>query len=620
MKKLAFLLCLAAFSISIFLPFGEIFSEAPIYTDDYAMHYAQCISAKRFLSSFGSCWGYDPFFLAGFPRGALVNADNKAWELLFFILSPFLPDGLAFKLYPLLLLLLYPFLTYGAARNFHLSRNAAFLSALLGMLFFHLSLAIDFVSWGMVSYIFACFLSLYLLSLFNRLFESFTWKRCLAITILASLLLLMHILSPLLLLPPLLLLYLVHFKSLTLRHHLSIALTALVVLALNSFWLLPVFQFFQDKTTRPEHYRFTLQIDSLFEPLSVYITQKMSILHKKVASLNSTFMDVIILLAAMAGLYRWKKEGRGKCLLPFLGGAAFLFIIAYYGSRTEFFAQLQPQRFTIPLNLLLIIPAGAGLAAALQALFKERGTAARFFAGLVIFVLLVHPVFKPLKTVYQYNLYRLSCVFPEPLSELLAWLDANTTREGRILVEDSECDTFHQYYGAHFPALFPEYVKREYLCGPRPLYPIKHSYASYTAGLLFEKRIEDYPLEELKRQFDIYNVRWIVCWCDESKKIFDQFPGYIVKAGEVDVFTLYEVKRTPSFFLKGRGTVTSDYNRLELSGIVPEDGEIIIGYHWMPHLKTEPAMTMEKAMIGDDPVGFIRIVNPPPTLAIYNAY
>jgi len=195
----------------------------------------------------------------------------------------------------------------------------------------------------------------------------------------------------------------------------------------------------------------------------------------------------------------------------------------------------------------------------------------QLFAGLVTFALLVQPVFKPLKTVYQYGLYRLSCDFPAPLTELLKWLDTHTTREGRILIEDSECDTFHQYYGAHFPALFPEYVQREYLCGPRPMYPIKHSYASFTAGLLFEKKIEDYTLEELQRNFDIYNVGWIVCWCEESKKVFDRFPAYLVKAGDIDTFTLYEVKRTPSFFLKGRGTVQSDYNRLELTGVVPED-------------------------------------------------
>jgi hypothetical protein len=392
-----------------------------------------------------------------------------------------------------------------------------------------------------------------------------------------------------------------------------------VVLAVNSFWLMPVIQVCQDTTTRPEHYRFALQIDSFYEPIRVYLTQKMSVLNRKDPSLNNTFMDVLLLLAAVAGLYRWRRT-RETHPAPFVAGAAFLFIIAYCGSRTEFFAQLQPQRFTIPLNLLLVIPAGAGLAAMLTALFRERGTAVRLFTAAAAFTLLVHPVFKPLKTVYGYDLYRLNCAFPSPLTELMTWLDDATTREGRILVEDSECDTDHRFYGAHFPALFPEYVKREYLCGPRPMYPIKHSYASFTAGLLFERKVEEYTLDELKRRFDIYNVRWIVAWCEESKKVFDRYPEYMVKVGNIDEFSLYEVKSTPSFFIKGRGAVKSDYNRLELSAVVPEDGEIIISYHWMQYLKTDPELTMEQAMVGDDPVGFIRIINPPPSLVVYNAY
>jgi hypothetical protein len=188
------------------------------------------------------------------------------------------------------------------------------------------------------------------------------------------------------------------------------------------------------------------------------------------------------------------------------------------------------------------------------------------------------------------------------------------------LIEDSEYDTGHQYGGAHLPALFPERLKREYLCGPRPLYPIKHSYASFTAGVLFEKNIAEYALEELKRQFDVYNVTWVVCWLDRSKAFFNRYPGYLTKEGETAAFTIYRVNRNPSFFIRGSGTVNADYNRLELTGVVPENGEIVIGYHWMRYLKTEPESTIEKVMIGDDPVGFIRILNPPPTLVIYTHY
>ena len=105
-----------------------------------------------------------------------------------------------------------------------------------------------------------------------------------------------------------------------------------------------------------------------------------------------------------------------------------------------------------------------------------------------------------------------------------------------------------------------------------------------------------------------------------SKDFFNKYPDYIVKKSEIDKFTIYEVARETSFFLKGRGMVKSDYNRLELSQIVAEDGEIIISYHWMKGLKIKPERKIEKVLYGDDPVGFIRIVDPPTSLVAYNGY
>jgi hypothetical protein len=619
---LVFIFTVSAFSITLFLKPGDIFSPSPIYTDDYSMHFAQCLSTKRFLSSSGKCWGYDPFFLAGFPRGALVNADNKAWELLFYVLSSF-SEGFAFKIYLLLLLIIYPFLLYGAARNCNLSRGVSVIASVLSLFFFHLSIAIDFVSWGMVSYVFVCFFAIYLFSLLYKLFEQFTWKRYCIFVVLSSLMLLMHILSPLILFVPLLILYACNMRTLTFSRHIALLLMALIVLVLNSFWLIPLVQFFQDKTARPENYSFTLQIDNLLEPVTVYFQQKQSILHRKAPQLNNTFIEVILLLFGIGGLYSLGKERKMKLMLALAGGTLFLFAIAYYGSHTTLFPQLQPQRFTIPLNIFLIIPASISMFLMFQMLFTGRNKRTVCFSAVLMFVLLVGPVGKPLKAIYSYNLYRLNCEFPPPLRELLNCLETTTSREGRILLEDSEFSKEtpqHEYYGGHFPALFPEQVKREYLCAPRPLYPIKHSYASFTTGVLFEKKIEDYSLQELKERVEIYNVKWIVCWLEQSKKVFNRYPDYLVKKAEIDTFTIYEVNKNPSFFLKGEGVVKSDYNRLALSQLAAADDEVIISYHWMKGLQSNPARKLERVFVGNDPIGFIRIIDPPHSLVISNKY
>jgi hypothetical protein len=609
--------------ITVFFRPADIISNAPIYTDDYSLHLSECVSAKRFLSTAGKCWGYDPFLLAGFPRGTLADADNKAWELLYWAVSPVLGEGLGFKVYVLLFFLTYPLMIYGAARNFNLSIEQSLLAAFLAILFFHLSLAKDFVAWGMFSYVFAVYFSLYVLSAYYRLLQQFSWKRYLAVALSFSLLVMMHILSFVHIAIAVLIFFIAYFKKMTGRQKVAVLFIPFIAGLVNSYWIVPMLQFFNDKTTRPGDYEFNLQIKSLIEPLRIYIGQKKTIDYSGPV-LNNTFIDVLLLIFSGGGFYCWYKKRSYHLIIAFVSAFMFVFFIAFYGSHTVFFAQLQPERFTVPLTLLIIIPAGIGLYNAGYGLLKGQRPAALVLIVCAAFVLLYRPVVKPFIVFYQAKLFRLSCIFPENLPTLLKYLEAHTTREGRILIEDSEylrnTSPFHQYYGGHFPGLFPEYLQREYLCGPRPMYPIKHSYASFVRGVLFDKNIADYTAAELQERFATYNVKWIVCWYQESKKYFERFPDYIKKMADIDNFSVYEVKRAPSFYLKGRGTVHADYNRLSLENVSAEDDEIIISYHWMKTLKLTQGGSIERVFLGGDPVGFIKIKHPPRVLLLINAY
>ncbi len=506
------LIALSAGLITIFLQPTDILSDAPIYTDDYSLHFAECLSARRFFTSSGKCWGYDPFLLAGFPRGTLANADNKAWELLFWIVSPIAGDGLGFKIYVLMFFLTYPLMIYSAARNFSLSIEQSLFAAFLSILFFHLSLAKDFVSWGMISYVFAVFFSLYVLSLYYRLLQTFQWKRYFTVAVLFSLLVMMHILSFVHIGLPVLILFITYFKSMTARQKLAIILIPVIAVIINSYWIVPLVEFFYDKTTRPGDYEFTLQIKSLLEPLRVYIDQKKTInYHSPI--FNNTFIDVLFLVFSCSGFYFWYEKKAYRLIFSIIIGFAFTFAITFYGSHIAFFAQLQPERFSVPLSMLLIIPATIGIYNAFKTLVQGRHILTILFIFWVAFVLLYRPIVRPFIGFFRSKPYRISCAFPEKLDMLLNFLEKNTTREGRILIEDSEyCQESppHEYYGGHFPGLFPEYLKREFLCGPRPMYPIKHSYASFVRGVLFDKKISAYSLAELKERFDTYNVRWIV--------------------------------------------------------------------------------------------------------------
>ena len=69
-------------------------------------------------------------------------------------------------------------------------------------------------------------------------------------------------------------------------------------------------------------------------------------------------------------------------------------------------------------------------------------------------------------------------------------------------------------------------------------------------------------------------------------------------------------------FLKGSGTVKAAVNRLRLSNVAAEEGEIIIKYHWMDDFETKPPLQIEEFPIREYPLGFIKVLNPPSSFEI----
>jgi hypothetical protein len=586
------------------------------------MHLYHCLSAKETLLSFGKTWGYDPFLLAGYPAGVLFAADNKAWEILFYVLTFFVSDGYAFNFYIILFFLAYPFLVYGAAKNFDLSEKESLIATIFSILVFYLTIAIDFVSFGMLSFVFASYFSFYVFSVFYRWLNSSRIKYYLILLIVAPLLMLMHLVSPVIIFIPSLVMYLLFIRKIEPKQHLMLFALLAVVLFSNSFWLLPIVEFYHQMTSYTYMGGYTpLQSYNLLEPIRVYLLQEMIFPFRPSAELNNTFIASILLLFASAGFYiTIKQRNSSRLFISILSGILFLFFISYYGSHFEFFEKLQPMRFLIPLSIFLIIPASRGLYYFVQKIVDGKGFKFRMFIVCFSFVVIAVPVLKQLKTIYYERVYRLSCSIPEALEELFEWTKTNTDKKGRILVEDSEFDSGHQYYGTHFPALFPYYTQREYLCGPRPYSAFHQGFASFTSGTLFNREIEGFSLEELVNYFDLYNIKWVICWSEETIKHFEQYPDFFIFKTVIDKFYIYEIKRETSFFLKGSGKVESAVNRLQLNNVEAEGGEIVIKYHWMSNFKTNPPLQIEEFPVLENPLGFIKVLNPPSSFEILLDY
>ena len=75
-----------------------------------------------------------------------------------------------------------------------------------------------------------------------------------------------------------------------------------------------------------------------------------------------------------------------------------------------------------------------------------------------------------------------------------------------------------------------------------------------------------------------------------------------------------KVRRPLSWFVKGSGNVEAGWNRLELSDLA--GGDVILKYHWVEGLSAVPSTKIEAVRLADDPIPFIRLVNPPSRVSL----
>jgi len=603
--------------VHAYLPIGEWFSHNAIYTDDFSFHYGHVLEKITYLKEFGKMWGYNPFIRAGSIANANTTIDNNGCVLFCFLLF-FLPIEVSFKLYFILGIALVPILCYKTARNFDLTHEISLLSSLIATLLMHVSVMVNFIYWGTISFIFSAYISILTVSYFYRFCLRGTLRDFTYATLLLTVALWIHAFAGVILSVPLLLCYALFFVRMSWVRHAGIAAASLFTVLATIPWVYPFLTFLDhiEKDTTTLFYKTA----SLIEPLNTYLfrhnlfnTYMNMVFHKE------EWVDILLLLTALLGLYRWNKDRQRHKAVLFLGSIGFLFILSYYGSFFEII-DITPMRFLMPLNIFLVFPSAVGLEYLYKLFFSDKSLKIKAASLAVAGYLLIAVLAVPYYHLFYKRDFRLVYQVPAQFNQLISWIKNNTTNEGRILIENSDFESEHQYYGTHLPFLLPMWTDREYI-GIYSYYAAsKDSFTTYNTGFLFRKPIGDYPPEELRAYLDLYNIKWIVYWSEASKKVFDSGQKGYTHLTRIDKFHISRVERDPTFFIKGSGSARARQNEIHLKDVQSEDGEIIISYHWMKYLKTEPPLRLEKAYLLDDPIGFIKIKTPPSSLLIYNSY
>jgi len=592
----------------------------PIAFDDYALQFYYGQLGGRFLREGGVTYGYDPNFMAGYPKTPVYYPSSKPYEYALALFAGFDP-GTVFNLSVFAMLASLPFLMYGAAANFRFSPGER-LAVVAMSVVPHLMVPVAgfygiMEAAGMVPFIFASFLSVYVVSLVHRFLEKGERRVALALFVAAPLLYLCHLTAVLVSVVPIAAIYTTRFRSTPIRRHAWMWLVLVAVVAANWSWIegYLLFSHYADlgdfyTPGGREHF---VPKGGLLAPLRVYVASP------KLLSLVPPVFGVV-------GLTFWWREGRREMSIIFLPQIAFLFVVAFYGAHFGLNA-VAPARITLPLGIYLFFPAAHALAVtAAKAVAQIRRTApgvrgdALAFGAAAALLLAALLTGLPARIWRPYTLPELEKRegFSDRGMELIAWLRDHTDGSGRILHEETDRKT-HQYYGSHTPAWFPYYAGRELAGGPAPHALLKQNFLRFIAGTFRGQPIQRIDVGTLSSYFSLYNVRWVLCWKHPTQHFFDRLP-IATRIGAFDKFALYRIEIPPSYFLRGSGRAEVQGQRIVLRDVTPEDGVVAVKYHWLESLRTDPPRTIEPIYELDDPVPFISVKDPPRELTIVNDF
>ena len=230
----------------LYTPVAGIVNRHPLIDQDWGLHFHHLKSLEAFWRRDGMAWGYNPYFMAGYPSNTIQDVSIKFFEWVAIGLSAIvLSPAQWFKITAFLATASIPWLMYFSTRNFFAADDnryrLAVFAALLGTTYWWNSLPREMFFYGMIGFPVASYLSVFGVSLFYRIailsphFGAlfFSWL------VFAVAILPLHMQSILTFAPPMLVLLVLRPRSLTRRLVAWTAAAIALSLVINLVWLIP---------------------------------------------------------------------------------------------------------------------------------------------------------------------------------------------------------------------------------------------------------------------------------------------------------------------------------------------------------------------------------------------
>ncbi len=322
------------------MPPSFIFSPKPIGFVDFMQHYNHADNFVNMFKSSWSTWCYNPKYMAGFPDFTIFDLDNKFVEWFALVGSIYaIKPAISMKILLFLELFIEPFFIYFAFLNFRFRKKACLWACLGGILILNGPAGLFFNAGGMFSFIFAVFLSFFIVSrYFKRLIlndEDSAWGTV-GLTALAPI---FHSTSLFMIGIPVIFFIILKHRKINSRQWVFIVWNIVVTFLVNLYWIIPLLKTFQYNIAND--YAWTGSF-SLIQFAAMWIGANIL-----------TMGGLFAILYFRRGCKVLKKDQKELMSL-----AVFMAILSVLvgGPLWYLTRSLQPNRFLMVLQLYLLVP------------------------------------------------------------------------------------------------------------------------------------------------------------------------------------------------------------------------------------------------------------------------
>jgi hypothetical protein len=599
----------------IFNPLQGSLSGQPLIDQDWGLHYHHLVSLDAFWRRDGMLWGYNPYFMAGYPSNTIHDLSIKFFELVAVGLSSIALTPIQwFKTIAFVAMASVPWTMYFAARNFFAADSSktviAAAASLLGTIYWWNSLPREMFFYGMIGFATASYLSVLGVSLLFRLPMQPTWFTPIHVgwLLFAAAILPLHVQSVVIFAPPMIMLLWVQPRLFTVRVMAWIFSGAVVALLVNIAWLIPAVDHRADDVSAAivEQLPLFTSANPLTFLLDYLGPQGFWTFRPGFAEKGLRIALLLLGLAGIAELVRKKERTLAAMLISAL---SVLFAITYLGGLIPPVAAWQPLRFKVPFDLVLVLAAAYSLT---RWLAGRRDAGLRLVPFVLVFGIVAFVV--NLAQTESSGRLHLRAGLNANLRAIVDWIAREAPADGRVLFEESGDETGFVYDGVYLSSFVPHLTGRELIGGPINLYNDRHHFAEFHSGQMFKRDVRMLGDAELRDYLRLYNIGAVVAFHPASVQRLQAIPGLVTTERRIGPVHLMRVNQPLSWFIAGEGKVKAGLNRLELSGL--SGNEVILKYHWVDGLSATPPTKIEAVKMLDDPIPFIKLVAPPSSVIL----